>query len=65
MVQYIRHRNIPLPREGKHLKVASWKTHESTIGAIKEYRTQAGEGMPIAIRDNYILLDQFSWSLNN
>lgn len=64
-VQYIRHGKIPLPRQGKHSKVASWKTDEGTILAMKEYMAQAGEGMYITIPDIYILLVQLLLLFNN
>ena len=43
-VEYIRHSKVPLPKQGRHSKVASWITDEGTILAMKEYMAQAGEG---------------------
>ena len=35
-VQYIRHGKIPVPKQGKHSKVASWISDEGTVTASRE-----------------------------
>lgn len=44
-VRYIKTGTIPAPRQGKHSKIISWLSDEGTILAMKEYISQAGEGM--------------------
>ena len=44
-VNYICYGKVPLPKQGKHTKVASWLTDEGTMMAMQEYMAQAGEGM--------------------
>ena len=44
-VKYIRTGTIPAPRQGKHSKVTSWLSDEGTFLAMKEYISEAGEGM--------------------
>lgn len=44
-VEYVRSGKLPTPKQGKHVKVASWLTDEGTMLAMREYMSQAGEGM--------------------
>ncbi|RPA97462.1 hypothetical protein L873DRAFT_1844813 [Choiromyces venosus 120613-1] len=55
-VEYICHGKIPVPKQGKHSKVASWITDEGTILAMREYMAHAGEGISVVIFDAFILL---------
>jgi len=43
-VEYIRSGKLPVPRQGKHSKIASWLTDEGTMLAMREYMSVAGEG---------------------
>ncbi|RPA93140.1 hypothetical protein L873DRAFT_1856014 [Choiromyces venosus 120613-1] len=44
-VAYIRYGKLPIPKQGGHVKVASWLTDEGTMLTIRECMSQAGEGM--------------------
>jgi len=43
-VYYIRNGKLPAPKQGKHVKVASWLPDQGTIMAMQEYMKHAGEG---------------------
>ena len=43
-VNYVRDRKLPVPKQGRHTKVASWLTDEGTKMAMQEYMSNAGEG---------------------
>jgi len=44
-VVYIRYGKPPVPKQGRHVKAASWLSDEGTMLAIREYISLAGEGI--------------------
>jgi len=46
-VEFIRFGKEPVPMQGRHAKVTSWLTDEGTMLAMREYMSEAGEGMLI------------------
>jgi len=44
-VAYIRSGKLPSPKQGRHVKAASWISDEGTMLAIREYISLAGKGM--------------------
>ncbi|RPB05507.1 hypothetical protein L873DRAFT_1825217 [Choiromyces venosus 120613-1] len=46
-VAYIRYGKLPIPKQGGHVKVASWLTDEGTMLTIREYMSQAGEAKAV------------------
>lgn len=43
-VMFIRYGQLPMPKQGRHVKVVSWLTDEGTMLAMREYISSAGEG---------------------
>ena len=63
-VQYIRHGKLPVLKQGKHSKTASWISDEGTILAMREYMAEAGEGKSLVIVPVFVLYITLFQSLN-